>query len=76
MLDGLQQLMELQALDDQRKELGFNWIGPFRGTSDWEHVAKTFRVPHRAREGILRIGLFGVTGELSLDAVTIKPTPR
>lgn len=62
--------------DENRKELGHNWIGPFRGSADWKQVDKTFRVPGRAREGLLRIGLFGATGELSFDAVTIKPTAR
>lgn len=59
--------------DENRKDLGHNWIGPFRGTSNWKEVSKTFRVPPRAREGLVRIGLFGVRGELSFDAIQLKP---
>ncbi|MEO8494490.1 MAG: protein-L-isoaspartate(D-aspartate) O-methyltransferase [Planctomycetota bacterium] len=62
--------------DENRNDLGFNWIGPFRGSSDWKPVKKTFRVPIQAREGLLRIGLFGATGELSFDAITLKPIAR
>ncbi|MAD79575.1 MAG: protein-L-isoaspartate(D-aspartate) O-methyltransferase [Pirellulaceae bacterium] len=60
--------------DANRKELGMFWLGPFRGDSAWKSESKTFRVPLQTREGILRIGLFGATGELSFDDV--KMTPR
>lgn len=62
--------------DENRNDLGHNWIGPFRGSSEWTRVKKQFRVPIQAREGLLRIGLFGATGELSFDSVTLKPIPR
>ncbi len=62
--------------DENRNDLGYNWIGPFRGSSDWKLVKKRFRVPVQAREALLRIGLFGATGELSFDAVTLKPIAR
>lgn len=62
--------------DENRNDLGHNWIGPFRGSSDWTRVKKRFRVPIQAREGLLRIGLFGATGELSFDAVLLKPIAR
>lgn len=58
--------------DENRKSLGHNWIGPFRGESDWKKVAKRFRVPPTTREGILRIGLYGATGEISFDAIQLK----
>jgi protein-L-isoaspartate(D-aspartate) O-methyltransferase len=62
--------------DENRNDLGHNWIGPFRGSSDWTRVTKRFRVPIQAREGLVRLGLFGATGELSIDAVTLKPIAR
>ncbi|MDA1050521.1 MAG: protein-L-isoaspartate(D-aspartate) O-methyltransferase [Planctomycetota bacterium] len=62
--------------DENRNDLGHNWIGPFRGSSDWTQVKKRFRVPIQAREGLLRLGLFGATGELSFDAVSLKPISR
>lgn len=62
--------------DENRNDLGHNWIGPFRGSSDWTRVKKRFRVPIQAREGLLRLGLFGATGKLSIDEVTLKPIVR
>jgi protein-L-isoaspartate(D-aspartate) O-methyltransferase len=62
--------------DEHRKDLGAAWIGPFQGTSTWRKSTKTIPVPPAAREGILRIGLFGATGEIGLDDVQISAGPR
>ena len=62
--------------DENRRELGSYWLGPFQGTSDWEQARRTFRVPAQAREGILRVGLFGATGEISFDDVRLMPQKR
>ena len=62
--------------DANRKDLGIFWLGPYRGTSAWKSESKTFRVPVKAREGILRIGLYGATGQLSFDDVKITPRAR
>ncbi|MCA9119725.1 MAG: protein-L-isoaspartate(D-aspartate) O-methyltransferase [Planctomycetales bacterium] len=62
--------------DENRNDLGHNWIGPFRGSADWSRVKKRIRVPIQAREGLLRLGLFGATGELSFDSVIIEPISR
>ena len=53
-----------------------NWVGPFQGTSAWKQVAQRFRVPPDTREAIIRIGLFGATGEISFDEVQMKSTTR
>ncbi len=58
--------------DEQRSPLGQQWLGPWHGTHDWSTKTKTFRVPGRAREAILRVGLFGATGELSVDKILVK----
>ncbi len=62
--------------DEQRRDLGTSWIGPFRGTKDWQQYDKTFRVPIQAREGILRLGLFGATGKISFDKLEMKALAR
>lgn len=62
--------------DEERRDLGHNWLGPFRGSSEWTHVEKRFKVPAKAREGILRIGLFGATGEISFDDVQISAVKK
>ncbi|MGE0759868.1 MAG: protein-L-isoaspartate(D-aspartate) O-methyltransferase, partial [Pirellulaceae bacterium] len=58
--------------DEQRRDLGHHWLGPFRGTAEWKQVARRFRVPPTAREAIVRLGLFGATGELACDDVRIQ----
>jgi hypothetical protein len=35
-------------------------------------VSSKIRVPAKAREAIFRIGLFGATGEISFDSVSIR----
>jgi protein-L-isoaspartate(D-aspartate) O-methyltransferase len=57
--------------DENRRELGHFVLGPFHGTSGWSHKAKLLSIPKSAREGILRIGLFGATGSISFDDVRI-----
>jgi protein-L-isoaspartate(D-aspartate) O-methyltransferase len=58
--------------DDQRRDLGTLSMGPFHGTSEWREESKTFRIPPNAREGILRIGLFGATGTAAFDKVQMR----
>ena len=53
--------------DEERRDLGYATPGPFVGTQDWHQEAKLIAVPRQAREGILRIGLFGATGTIDFD---------
>jgi protein-L-isoaspartate(D-aspartate) O-methyltransferase len=62
--------------DENRKDLGAWVIGPFQGSSEWEKAAKTIQVPQQAREGIVRIGLFGATGEAAFDNIQFTVRPR
>jgi protein-L-isoaspartate(D-aspartate) O-methyltransferase len=58
--------------DDRRAAVGEASVGPFSGTFDWREENGTVRVPLRAREAVLRIGLLGATGRLSLDDLTLQ----
>ena len=62
----------ISFFDEERKELGLHLLGPHRGTKDWLTQSRTIRVPHTAREGIVRIGLFGATGIARFDKVEVK----
>ncbi len=53
--------------DDKRRLISENPAATWRGTFDWREENLTIRVPGRAKEAILRIGLLGGTGELHFD---------
>jgi protein-L-isoaspartate(D-aspartate) O-methyltransferase len=53
--------------DERRAAVGEGSIGPFLGTFAWQEQTGMIRVPVRAREAIVRVGLLGATGELSID---------
>ena len=63
--------------DDQRRQIeGAFGIGPILGSKEWHKKSQTFRVPAEAREGILRVGLFGATGSISFDKVEMKKVTK
>lgn len=62
--------------DDDRKEVGMSLLGTFLGSGDWKQYTKEIRVPSQSRQAIVRLGLFGSTGEISFDDVRIEQAPR
>ena len=58
--------------DENRAYLGEVAVGPWRGTFEWQQERTRLPVPIRARDAIVRIGLLGAVGELSLDAIEVK----
>lgn len=62
--------------DDQRRVIAQPTIGPWSESTNWERVSKTLPVPQKAREMIIRIGLNGATGKLSVDDVQVTPQLR
>lgn len=69
-------MIAVSFFDEDRRDLGHTWIGPWLGSEDWHHVEDELRVPARTREAIIRIGLFGATGEISFDDVQLHPIER
>lgn len=65
-------MLALTLYDEDRKELGTVWLGPYQGTRDWKNSSRLVPIPPGTREGILRIGLFGATGTADFDEITIK----
>jgi protein-L-isoaspartate(D-aspartate) O-methyltransferase len=61
--------------DDKRATVGEEAVGQFAGTFNWRGETGRFRVPLRAREAILRIGLQGAIGEVSLDDLQLQVAP-
>lgn len=62
--------------DERRAAVGESASPPFVGTFDWREGSAVVAVPLRAREAILRIGLLGAVGELSLDDVRVRAVDR
>jgi protein-L-isoaspartate(D-aspartate) O-methyltransferase len=58
--------------DERRAVVGEESVGSFVGTFGWREETGRVRVPLRTREAILRIGLLGSTGDLSLDDLQVK----
>jgi protein-L-isoaspartate(D-aspartate) O-methyltransferase len=57
--------------DERRSVIGEEAVGPFTGSFSWRREERLVRVPLRAREAILRIGLLGAVGDLRIDDVRI-----
>ena len=49
-----------------------NWVGSF----DWRHRRATIRVPAKARLAVMSVGLFGGTGQLSVDNIQVTAILR
>lgn len=67
--------LTINFYDDQRRTIAEVPLGPWLGTStDWETVSKNVPVPPSAREMIIRIGLNGGTGKLTIADIqmTVK----
>jgi protein-L-isoaspartate(D-aspartate) O-methyltransferase len=62
--------------DDERQELGMFSLGPHKGTKDWFTQSRVIRIPRSAREGIVRIGLWGATGTARFDNVTVEAVKK
>jgi protein-L-isoaspartate(D-aspartate) O-methyltransferase len=64
--------LAISLYDEQRRDLGTFSIGPFRGSRSWRSASRLIRIPATAREAILRVGLFGATGTIDFDQVSIE----
>lgn len=66
-------MVAISFYDQQRRDLGTYWIGPFRDSRAWRSSSRLIRVPVETREAILRVGLFGATGRADFDEIAIEP---
>lgn len=62
--------------DEKRSTVSTETIGPWRGSFEWQHEDERIEVPARAREAIVRMGMFGATGEIMFDVVELKPAEK
>lgn len=69
-------MLAISFYDGSRRDLGMITLGPYRGTRDWRTDGRILRVPPTAKEAIVRIGLFGATGRVDFDDVTVEKIGR
>lgn len=69
-------VLGISFYDDARRPAGDVVVGPWQGTRDWTEVTRQIKVPKNANEAVVRIGLLGAVGEISFDAIRIKPLLR
>tara|TARA_R110002072_G_scaffold303094_1_gene493268 strand:+ start:82135 stop:83382 length:1248 start_codon:yes stop_codon:yes gene_type:complete len=62
--------------DNIRRSLGDFQAGPWLRSQDWERTGRRIPVPVGAREAILRIGLNGAAGTMSVDDLRLSFIPR
>lgn len=64
--------------DDHAKPIKDTMIGPWLGTAEWKRVKKKVTVPRDAHSAVIRVGLNGATGVLSVDdvRVVVRSTSR
>ncbi len=63
----------IHFFDGKRLPIGETVVGPWTTSSDaWETIRQKISVPREAREAILRLGLNGAVGTLSVDEVSLS----
>ncbi len=68
-----QPFFALTFYDDQRREVGREWFGPYTGSHQgWRKLKRRARVPVSTREAMIRIGMFGATGKFWFDELSLK----
>lgn len=58
--------------DDRRAAITDEAIGPMHGSFPWTEYQEELSVPLAARDAIVRIGLLGAIGELSIDGIEVQ----
>jgi protein-L-isoaspartate(D-aspartate) O-methyltransferase len=62
----------IQFFDGNRKKVGYNYIGGYKGTRTWKREDHVISVPPSTREAIVSIGLFGAEGMAKFDNITLE----
>lgn len=58
--------------DKSRRVISDIAVGPWTGTFAWKQIHQTIKIPPRATEAVLRVGLNGATGTLSVDDIQVS----
>ena len=64
-------VLAITFYDENQNTVGERFMGPWRGSFDWQLERETISVPVKSAHAIARVGLFGATGELFVDDVRL-----
>jgi protein-L-isoaspartate(D-aspartate) O-methyltransferase len=64
--------LELVFFDAQRAPVGSSVLGPWRWSSGWSKKRMRAKVPEPARLMGIAVGLFGATGQLTIDDLVVE----
>ncbi len=67
--------IEVTFYDENRGVIRQTALGPWQGDHGWMHQSMKIPVPGRARLGTVIVGMFGATGEVMVDQLSIVGTP-
>jgi len=62
--------------DSVRRPISDVLVGPFTRRMSWERQGRKIDVPKEAREAVLRVGLNGAIGKMTVDNVKLSYVPR
>ncbi len=68
--------LTIHFYDSVRRPLNEGVVGPFNRKQDWERMGRKIDVPVTSREAVIRVGLNGATGKMSIDNVKLTYAPR
>jgi protein-L-isoaspartate(D-aspartate) O-methyltransferase len=64
--------LELVFFDAQRAPVGSSVLGPWRGSGGWTKKRMRAKVPEQARLMGIAVGMFGGTGQLTIDNLAVE----
>ena len=65
--------LTVSFFDADRQTIGQSTVGLWRGSFDWRCQNGVVKVPLTAFGATIAVGLFGATGELSIDEIEVRP---
>lgn len=69
-------MLAITFYNENVQEISTSHLGELKGTLPWKRYESTVKVPPTARSAIMRIGMFGATGETSFDDISMRVVPR
>lgn len=68
--------MLIHFYDKVRRPVGDFMVGPWMRPQEWDRIGRRIPVPTNCREAIIRVGLNGATGKMSVDNIKLSFIPR